>query len=66
MKSPEELRAILDAMPRPIEMSATVQIVSLDPETGKERTGMNACYLTSMYPEEALFMLQYMQEEKNR
>lgn len=59
MKSPDELRARLDALSRPLHLCYSVQLIGYD-EAGHEH------WYTSTSPEDALCMLQYMQDEKNR
>jgi hypothetical protein len=59
MKTADELRAILDALPRPLHLISSIQLIGYD-EAEHER------WYTSTSPEEALFMLQYMAEGKTR
>lgn len=61
MRTPEELRALLDALPRPLYARGHVQIIG--------GLGDDQKYYTVgvwQSAEEALFMLQYMQEQKER
>jgi hypothetical protein len=61
MKTLKELRTFLDALPRPLIMHGHIQIV------GGE--GANRQYYTVgvwQDAREALFMLQYMQEEREK
>lgn len=65
MKSPNELRVVLDALPRPIDLCFVVQLVSHEAEKAQvllrtERP--KDPWYTAQSPEEALFMLQYMRE----
>lgn len=58
MKTSEELRACLDALPRPIVVRGYVQIV------GAIGTPQEQCYTVGLWQDakEALFMLRYMLE----
>lgn len=69
MKTTDELRAILDALPRPIDLCSVVQIVSHEAEKAQVMLRMDRPtdpWYTAQSPEEALFMLQYMAERKTR
>lgn len=56
MKTSNELRIILDALPRPLHVTGYVQIIGSQKEY----------YTVGVWHDldEALFMLQYVQEEK--
>jgi hypothetical protein len=61
MRSPDELRAILDALPRPLRITGYVQIIGApDPVTHQQ------AYHTASFwqnPGDAQFMVEYMQQE---
>lgn len=66
MRTPEELRALLDALPRPIGLSSIVSIGTIDPKTGQYTNGLDDyCYAEMGNIDEALLLLEYMQAENS-
>lgn len=59
MRTPEELRALLDTIPRPLVVRGHIQIV------GAVGTPQEQCYTVGIWQDakEALWMLRYMLEE---